>query len=162
MAPVLVDPDKVMAFADQATFYDWLGAHHDSADEVRIQIFKRASCMPSITAVEAIEVVLCWDWINAIRKSWDAVLLVQRYCPRKARSTWSQINRDNIAKLIADGRMTEHGMVYGDKVRADGRWDAAYATTSRIAGGDRGQSDDPCNLSRADDAEPLRADIPGP
>lgn len=79
MAPVLVDQDKVMAFADQAAFYDWLGAHHDSADEVRIRIFKKASGTPSVTAVEAIEVVLCWGWIDAIRKSWDAVSFVQRY-----------------------------------------------------------------------------------
>ncbi len=129
MAPVLVNPDKVREFADRAAFYDWLGAHHDSADEIWIRIFKKASGTPTITPVEAIEVVLCWGWIDAIRKSWDEVSFVQRYCPRKSKSTWSQINRDNVAKLIADGRMTDHGLKHVETAKADGRWDAAYATT---------------------------------
>jgi uncharacterized protein YdeI (YjbR/CyaY-like superfamily) len=129
MAPVQVDQDKVISFASPAAFYDWLAAHHDSADEIWIRIFKKASGTPTITPVEAIEVVLCWGWIDAIKKSWDEVSYVQRYCPRKAKSTWSQINRDNVAKLIADGRMTDHGLRHVETAKSDGRWDAAYATT---------------------------------
>ncbi|MEO9297202.1 YdeI/OmpD-associated family protein [Devosia alba] len=129
MAPVQVDPDKVRRFANQAAFYDWLGAHHDSADEVWIQIFKKASGTPTISPTEAVEVVLCWGWIDAIRKSWDDTSFVQRYCPRKAKSAWSQINRDHVARLIADGRMTPHGLRHVEAARKDGRWDAAYATT---------------------------------
>ncbi|MGV8832613.1 MAG: YdeI/OmpD-associated family protein [Devosia sp.] len=129
MAPVQVDANKVISFASPAAFYDWLAAHHDSADEIWIRIFKKASGTPTITPVEAIEVVLCWGWIDAIKKSWDEVSYVQRYCPRKAKSTWSQINRDNVAKLIADGRMTDHGLRHVETAKADGRWDAAYATT---------------------------------
>ncbi|MGV8854620.1 MAG: YdeI/OmpD-associated family protein [Devosia sp.] len=144
MAPVVVDPAKVKEFATAAGFYDWLAAHHDSADEVWIRIFKKASGTPTITAVEAIEVALCWGWIDAIKKSWDAVSFVQRYCPRKARSTWSQINRDNVARLIADGRMTEHGLRHVETARADGRWDAAYATTMAP----------PADLLAAIDADP--------
>ena len=129
MAPVAVDPAKVREFADWQAFYDWLGAHHDSADEIWIRIFKKASGTPTISPAEAIEVVLCWGWIDAIKKSWDDVSFVQRYCPRKAKSTWSQINRDNVARLIADGHMTEHGLRHVESAKADGRWDAAYATT---------------------------------
>jgi len=129
MASVQVDPDAVLTFASQGAFYQWLGAHHDSAGEVWIRIFKKASGTPTISPTEAIEVALCWGWIDAIKKSWDDVSYVQRYCPRKARSTWSQINRDNVARLIADGRMTEHGLRHVEAARADGRWDAAYATT---------------------------------
>tara|TARA_R110002020_G_scaffold384014_3_gene594693 strand:+ start:4983 stop:5579 length:597 start_codon:yes stop_codon:yes gene_type:complete len=129
MAPVVVDPAKVREFANPAAFYEWLGAHHDNTDEIWIRIFKKASGVPTITATEAIEVVLCWGWIDAIKKSWDAVSFVQRYCPRKGKSVWSQINRDNVARLIADGRMTEHGLAHVAAAKADGRWDAAYATT---------------------------------
>jgi uncharacterized protein YdeI (YjbR/CyaY-like superfamily) len=72
-------------------------------------------------------VALCWGWIDAIRKSYDDESFLQRYTPRKARSMWSQINRDNVARLIAAGRMTPHGQRQIDAARADGRWEAAYA-----------------------------------
>lgn len=129
MAPVIVDPAKVREFTTQAAFYDWLAANHTTADELWIRIFKKASGTPTITATEAIDVVLCWGWIDAIKKSWDEVSFVQRYCPRKAKSVWSQINRDNVARLVADGRMTPHGLAHVDAAKADGRWDAAYKTT---------------------------------
>lgn len=129
MAPVYVDPAKVLEFPDAQRFYDWLAAHHDSTDEIWIRIYKKASGVATISPTEAIEVVLCWGWIDAIKKSWDDVSFVQRYCPRKPKSVWSQINRDNVARLIADGRMTAHGLRHVDLAKADGRWDAAYATT---------------------------------
>ncbi|WP_332687671.1 YdeI/OmpD-associated family protein [Devosia sp.] len=129
MAPVVVDTDKVREFADKQAFYDWLAAHHDSEDEVWIRIFKKASGRPTITPVEAINVVLCWGWIDAIRKSWDDVSFVQRYTHRGRKSLWSQVNKDNVARLIAEGRMTEHGLRHVDLAKADGRWDAAYGTT---------------------------------
>ncbi|MBU1306774.1 MAG: YdeI/OmpD-associated family protein [Alphaproteobacteria bacterium] len=129
MAPVVVDPAKLLEFASWDGFYDWLAANHDSADEIWIRIFKKASGVPTISPTEAIEVVLCWGWIDAIKKSWDEVSFVQRYCPRKAKSVWSQINRDNVARLIESGKMTAHGLRHVDAARADGRWDAAYATT---------------------------------
>ena len=129
MAPVVVDPDKLREFADRRAFYDWLAQHHDVADEVWIRIFKKASGTPSITPAEAIDVVLCWGWIDAIRKGWDEVSFVQRYTRRKPRSLWSRINRDNVARLVEAGLMTEHGMRHVEAAREDGRWDAAYATT---------------------------------
>jgi uncharacterized protein YdeI (YjbR/CyaY-like superfamily) len=129
MAPVQVDPDKVREFVDSDAFYRWLGQHHDQDDEIWIRIFKKASGTPSITAGEAIEVVLCWGWIDAIRKSWDEVSFVQRYTRRGSKSLWSQINKDNVARLIDQGRMTEHGLRHVDLAKADGRWDASYGTT---------------------------------
>ena len=148
MTPVVVDPAKVREFATADAFYDWLASHHDSADEIWIRIFKKATGTPTITPVEAIEVVLCWGWIDAIKKGWDEVSFVQRYCPRKAKSVWSQINRDNVARLIADGRMTEHGLRHVEKAKADGRWEAAYATTM----------EPPADLLAAIDADPAAAE----
>lgn len=129
MAPVIVDPAKVREFADKDAFYDWLRANHDKEDEVWIRIFKKASGTPSIDAVQAIDVVLCWGWIDAIRKSWDDVSFVQRYTHRGRKSLWSQVNKDNVARLIDEGRMTEHGLRHVDLAKADGRWDASYKTT---------------------------------
>jgi len=129
MPPVVVRPDRIQEFADQAAFAEWLAAHHATAEEVWIRMFKKGSGRATISQVEAIDVALCWGWIDAIRKSWDAESFVQRFCPRRAKSVWSRINRDNVERLVREGRMTEHGLVHVRAAQADGRWDAAYATT---------------------------------
>ncbi len=129
MAPVTVPPETLREFADFRSFYDWLAENHETADEVWIRIFKKASGHPTITPVEAIDAVLCWGWIDAIKKSWDEISYVQRYCPRRPKSVWSQVNRDNVARLTEAGLMTEHGLAHVETAKKDGRWDAAYATT---------------------------------
>lgn len=129
MAPVIVDPAKVREFASKDAFYDWLAVHHASEDEVWIRIFKKASGQPSINATEGIDVVLCWGWIDAIRKSWDDVSFVQRYTHRGKKSVWSDINKANVARLVEEGRMTAHGLKHVELAKADGRWDASYRTT---------------------------------
>lgn len=129
MAPVFVDPSKVLAFKAKDAFYAWLKANHAKQDEVWIRIFKKASGKPTISATEAIDVLLCWGWIDAIRKSWDDESFVQRYTRRGAKSLWSQVNRDNVARLIGEGAMTAHGLRHVEAAKADGRWEAAYKTT---------------------------------
>lgn len=129
MAPVVVPTDKLHEFVDFDAFYGWLSQNHQDADEVWIRIFKKGSGRPTLTPVEAIEAVLCWGWIDAIKKSWDEVSFVQRYCPRRPKSVWSQVNRDNVARLTEAGLMTEFGLVHVEAAKADGRWDAAYKTT---------------------------------
>ena len=126
MAPFKVDPDKVHQFADADAFYEWLRQHHDSEDEVWIKVHKAGSGLKSITPKEAIDVVLCWGWIDAIRKGLDEKSFLQRYTRRRGKSTWSQINVDNVARLIGEGRMTEHGLRQVEAAKADGRWDRAY------------------------------------
>ncbi|KKB07976.1 YdeI/OmpD-associated family protein [Devosia chinhatensis] len=129
MAPVSVRLDRLREFPDFQSFYDWLAVHHASEEEVWIRIFKKASGHKTISPTEAIDAVLCWGWIDAIKKSWDDQSYVQRYCPRRPKSVWSQVNRDNVQRLTDAGLMTDHGAVHVAAARADGRWDAAYATT---------------------------------
>lgn len=126
MPPVHVDPAKVQEFPDADSFYCWLGENHDRADEVWIKIHKKASGLPSITPAEAIDVVLCWGWIDGIRKGFDDKSFLQRYTPRGRKSVWSKINVDNVARLIEEGRMTRHGIAQVEAAKADGRWDRAY------------------------------------
>jgi uncharacterized protein YdeI (YjbR/CyaY-like superfamily) len=126
VAKVSVDPAKLHEFKDAQRFHDWLARHHDQQDEVWVRIFKVGSGRPSITPKEAIDVVLCWGWIDGIRKAHDDVSYVQRYTPRRAKSIWSRINVDNVARLIEEGRMTEHGLREAERAKADGRWDRAY------------------------------------
>lgn len=146
MAAVKIDPDKVHAFRDGDAFHAWLGTHHGSEDEVWIKIHKVASGLPSITPKEAIDVALCWGWIDGIRKSFDAKSFLQRYTPRTKKSIWSQINVENVARLIAEGRLTEHGLREVAAAKADGRWDRAYGSGKGMA--------IPDDLQAAIDAEP--------
>src|SRR5687767_10769530 len=110
MPPVTVDPARVREFPDADSFYRWLGTHHASEPEVWIKIHKVGSGLASITPTEAIDVALCWGWIDAIRKGLDERSYLQRYTPRGRRSLWSRINVENVARLVAEGRMTEHGL----------------------------------------------------
>lgn len=127
MAAVTVDPDKVHEFEDAARFDAWLATHHDTEDEIWIKIHKVASGRPSITPKEAIDVALCWGWIDAIRKAFDETSYLQRYTRRRPKSIWSKINVENVARLIDEGRMTEHGLREVEAAKADGRWERAYA-----------------------------------
>src|SRR3954452_25070558 len=146
MAPVTINPDHIRVFKDAASFYKWLGKHHDSEDEIWIKIHKVDSGIKSITPKEAIDVVLCWGWIDGQRKGFDDNSYLQRYTPRTRKSIWSQINVDNVARLIKEGRMTEHGLRQVDQAKADGRWARAYK-----GGKDMKISDE---LQAAIDAEP--------
>lgn len=123
---VTVDPTRIREFPDAASFSAWLGRNHATEPEVWVKIHKRASGLPTITPVEAIDVALCWGWIDAMSKGLDATSYLQRFTPRGKRSTWSRINVQNVARLIAEGRMTEHGLAQVEAARADGRWDRAY------------------------------------
>lgn len=127
MAPIVPDPKRIKSFRTQAAFESWLSANHDREPELWLRVYKKGSGTPTVTCAEALDVALCWGWIDGIRKSFDERSFLQRYTPRKARSVWSQINRDNVARLTAQGRMTPHGQRQVDAAKADGRWDAAYA-----------------------------------
>jgi uncharacterized protein YdeI (YjbR/CyaY-like superfamily) len=127
MAPVIPNPRKIKAFRTEAAFAAWMKTNHARETEIWVKIHKKDSGLPSVTNAEALDVALCWGWIDGIRKSFDEQSFLQRYSPRRPRSIWSQINRDHVARLVAAGRMTPHGQRQVDAARADGRWDAAYA-----------------------------------
>jgi uncharacterized protein YdeI (YjbR/CyaY-like superfamily) len=127
MAPVVPDPRRIKTFRTAAAFEVWLARHHDSEPEIWIKVHKKGSGLASITPAEALDVALCWGWIDAIRKGFDERSFLQRYTPRGRRSMWSQINRDHVARLVDAGRMAPPGQRQVDAAKADGRWDAAYA-----------------------------------
>lgn len=145
MAPVVVDPKRVHAFADADGFYQWLGRCHDREPEVWIRIYKVKSGTPSVTPAQAIEAALCWGWIDGIRKGLDEVSFLQRYSPRTKTGVWSQINVETVARLIADGRMQPAGLAQVEAAKADGRWDKAYRLKDSVM---------PADLQAAIDAAP--------
>ena len=127
MAPIVPDTRRIKSFWTEAAFERWLAANHARQPELWLRIFKKDSGVATVTAAQALDVALCWGWIDGLRKRHDDVSFLQRYTPRGARSIWSQINRDNVARLTTAGRMTPHGQRAVDAARADGRWQAAYA-----------------------------------
>src|SRR5262245_23959733 len=127
MASMVPDPRRIKSFENESAFEAWLSAHYDSEPEVWVKIHKKASGLPSVTPAQALDIVLCWGWIDGLRKGFDNRSFLQRYTPRGRNSRWSQINREHVARLVAAGRMTPHGQSAVDTAKADGRWDAAYA-----------------------------------
>jgi uncharacterized protein YdeI (YjbR/CyaY-like superfamily) len=124
---VTPDPKNIRSFANVKTLDAWMRRHHASAPELWLKIHKKASGLASVTPAEALDVMLCWGWIDGIRKAFDAQSFLQRYTRRRARSIWSQINRVHVARLIKAGRMAAPGRRQIDLAKADGRWKAAYA-----------------------------------
>ncbi len=127
MAPLIPNPQKIKSFASEAIFEAWLAANHSRETELWLKIHKKDSGLSTVTYAQAVDVALCWGWIDGIRKAFDERSFLQRYTPRRSKSIWSQINRDHVARLIAAGRMTPHGQRQIDAAKADGRWEAAYA-----------------------------------
>ena len=127
MAAIVPNPKKIKRFKTEAAFDKWISSNHARETEVWLRIYKKDSGVATVTPAQALDVVLCWGWIDGIRKPFDDQSFLQRYSPRRAKSIWSQINRDHVARLTAAGRMTPHGQRQVDAARADGRWEAAYA-----------------------------------
>ena len=114
-------------FATARTLESWMRTHHARAPELWIKIHKKDSGLRSVSAAEALDVMLCWGWIDGLRRGFDEKSFLQRYTPRRAKSPWSQVNRQHVARLRKAGRMTPHGQAQVDAAKKDGRWGKAYA-----------------------------------
>ena len=132
MAAVIPNPNSILAFASDKAFEQWLRKNHDQASEVYLRIYKKDSGVPTVTHAGALDVALCWGWIDGIRKAYDALSFLQRFTPRGKKSIWSQINREHVARLVAAERMTPHGLLQVEAAKADGRWSAAYAGAAKM------------------------------
>jgi uncharacterized protein YdeI (YjbR/CyaY-like superfamily) len=114
-------------FATPRALESWMRTHHARAPELWIKIHKKDSGLRSVTAAEALDVMLCWGWIDGLRRGLDGKSFLQRYSPRRAKSIWSQVNREHVARLVKTGRMTPAGQAQIDAAKRDGRWGRAYA-----------------------------------
>jgi len=151
MAPVTPDAAKMREFLDRQAFEQWLRTHHDKSDELWLKFHKKGSGLPSVSIGEALDVVLCWGWIDGIRKAFDDKSYLQRYVPRRHKSIWSQINRDHVERLIKEGRMQPAGLRQVEAAKADGRWDKAYASARTM--------EVPADLLAAIEDEPKALDL---
>ena len=127
-APSAAQPDaSPILFKNGRAFETWLKKNHGVAEGLWLKIAKRGAKEPSVTYPEAVEIALCWGWIDGQKKGLDESHFLQRFTPRRARSIWSKINVDKVAALIEAGRMQPPGYAQIEAAKADGRWAQAYA-----------------------------------
>ena len=122
--------DAPVECANAAALKRWYKSHYATHAGVWLRIAKKASGIASIDHPEALEIALCFGWIDGQRKSDGEQYFLQRFTPRTARSTWSKINRDKALKLIEEERMQPAGLAEVERAKADGRWEAAYDAAS--------------------------------
>jgi uncharacterized protein YdeI (YjbR/CyaY-like superfamily) len=127
-----IDDDPTVHAADAAAFEKWLAKNHANSDGIWLAIAKKTGTKTSVSYIEAVEVALCWGWIDGQKQKLDHDYSLQRFTPRRPRSKWSQTNVDRVARLIKAKRMQAPGLAEVDKAKADGRWEAAYAPASTI------------------------------
>ncbi len=118
--------EPVLPFASSDELARWLAKHHQTVPVLWIKYAKKSSGEPSINWTQAVDVALCYGWIDGQSKSLDDRYHLQRFTPRGPKSKWSKINRDRVDRLIAEGRMRAAGLAEVTRAKADGRWDAAY------------------------------------
>jgi uncharacterized protein YdeI (YjbR/CyaY-like superfamily) len=119
------------SFASSEKFAAWLARNHASSNGVWVKLAKQGSGAKSLSYAEAVEVALCYGWIDGQKKPFDNRFWLQRFTPRGPRSKWSKINRHKATALIEAGRMHDAGLQEVERAQADGRWDAAYDSPSR-------------------------------
>ena len=139
----------VLPFASRADFAAWLAEHHEDEAGIWIRFAKKGSGHPTVTYAEALDVALCWGWIDGQSRRVDDAWYVQRWTPRRRRSLWSRRNVGKAEALIACGAMRPPGLAEVERAKADGRWDAAYAGQAT--------ADVPDDLRAALDASPEAA-----
>jgi len=142
--------EAVLQFRHQAEWAQWLDQNH-TGQAVWLRHAKKGAPTATVTNPQALEVALCFGWIDGQRNAESEHFYLQRWCPRGPRSLWSQINRDKALGYIRSGHMQPAGMAEIERARKDGRWDAAYEPASR--------ADIPPDLQAALDAYPGAADF---
>jgi uncharacterized protein YdeI (YjbR/CyaY-like superfamily) len=116
----------IKPFKDQKAWADWLAKNHAKSGGLWLQLAKAASGQKSITYAEALEIALCYGWIDGQKKGYDEASWIQKFTPRRARSIWSKINREKALALIKSGQMQPAGLKAIETAKANGQWEAAY------------------------------------
>jgi uncharacterized protein YdeI (YjbR/CyaY-like superfamily) len=142
----MADDLPIMLFATPPELEAWLEREHASSAGLWLKIAKKGSGVESVSYAEALELALCFGWIDSQKRGLDEKHFLQRFTPRRPRGRWSRINREKAEELIAAGRMRPAGLAEVEAARADGRWDDAYAGQRTAAV--------PADLQRELDARP--------
>ncbi len=120
----------IIAFAAQKKFEQWLSKNHSKANGIWLQFFKKGSGLKTVNYAEALDEALCYGWIDGQIKKFDEKSWIQKFTPRRAKSTWSKRNREHIKRLMKCGRVKSSGLEKIEEAKADGRWESAYDSPS--------------------------------
>ncbi len=120
------NPETTLSFESDAAWAAWLAENHGASSGVWLRLAKKSSSALSVSYAEAIDVALCYGWIDGQKKSDSEQHWLQRFTPRKGRSIWSKINRQKALSLIARGEMKPAGLKEVERAKSDGRWEGAY------------------------------------
>jgi uncharacterized protein YdeI (YjbR/CyaY-like superfamily) len=142
----VADELPILLFAGPPELEAWLKENGGSSEGIWLKIAKKGAPEPSVTYAEALELALCFGWIDSQKRGFDETHFLQRFTPRRPRGRWSRINREKAEALIAAGRMRAAGLAEVEAAKADGRWEAAYE-------GQR-TAEVPADLQRELDANP--------
>jgi uncharacterized protein YdeI (YjbR/CyaY-like superfamily) len=116
----------VLSFESRDAWEGWLAEHHASSPGLWVKVAKKGSGIATVSYSEALDVALCYGWIDGQKDKLDGDYWLQRFTPRRPRSKWSRINRDRVAALLARGAMKPAGLREVEQAKSDGRWEAAY------------------------------------
>lgn len=122
-----------LPFESKKKFADWLAKNHDKSAGVWLKIAKKAAGIPTVTYAEALDVALCYGWIDGQKRSFDEQYFLQKFTPRRPKSIWSKINVEKVEGFIANGEMKPAGLKAAEAAKQDGRWAAAYASQKNIS-----------------------------
>jgi len=122
----------IIEFKTAKTFETWLMKHHDNSKGIWLKIFKKDSGKKTISYAEALDVALCYGWIDGQKQAYDEQAWLQKFSPRGEKSIWSKINIGHVERLIKEGRMKPAGLRAAEKAKADGRWEKAYDSPSKM------------------------------
>lgn len=123
------DPLRIMTFVTSQELSEWLKVNHAVESELWVKIFKKNTGIQSVTWNDVVIEILCWGWIDGVKKSIDDQAYLQRITPRTARSNWSKRNTEHVERLISEDRMKEAGLVHVRAAQIDGRWGNAYVAS---------------------------------
>ncbi|AZN38975.1 YdeI/OmpD-associated family protein [Paenibacillus albus] len=124
------EPLPIQLFPDAEAFEEWLAVNYEVSPGLRLQHAKKNSGIQSVSYLEALDVALCYGWIDSQKEANDEKTWLQRFTPRGKKSIWSQVNKDKVAALIESGRMKPPGLQAIETAKQNGQWDAAYAPQS--------------------------------
>ena len=127
------DNYPVKSFKNAAAFESWLEKNHKKADGLWLKVAKAKSGIVSISFPDALDLALCYGWIDGLRRGLDEDYYVQKFTPRRAKSVWSVINKNKVAQLIKDGRMKASGLAAIEEAKKNGQWDNAYHSPANIS-----------------------------